>query len=166
MPGYGFSGKPTATGWDPARIAGTWVALMQRLGYMRFVAQGGDWGGLITEVMAAQAPPGLLGIHTNFPGTVPANVEKALQAGDPPPSSLAADERRAYEQLQAGSKQRGYATEMGTARKRCHALLVDQHGGVCRPPVLRKRVQFLRRQEHLQPHVLSEELRAAFRSLR
>jgi len=114
MPGYGFSGKPTTTGWDPARIAGAWVALMQSLGYGRFVAQGGDWGGLITEVMAAQAPPDLLGIHTNFPGTVPPEVEKALQAGDPPPAGLTADERRAYEALQAGSKQRGYATEMGT----------------------------------------------------
>jgi pimeloyl-ACP methyl ester carboxylesterase len=114
MPGCGFSGKPTTTGWDPARIARAWVALVQRLGYRRFVAQGGDWGGLITEVMAAQAPPGLLGIHTNFPGTVPPEVERALQAGDPPPSGLAPDERRAYEQSQAGSKQRGYATEMGT----------------------------------------------------
>jgi pimeloyl-ACP methyl ester carboxylesterase len=114
MPGYGFSGKPTTTGWDPARIAGPWVALMRRLGYRRFVAQGGDWGGLITEVMAAQAPPGLLGMHTNFPGTVPPEVEKALQAGDPPPSGLTTGERRAYEQLRAGSKQRGYAIEMGT----------------------------------------------------
>src|ERR1700691_3975473 len=114
MPGYGFSGKPTTTGWDPARIAGAWVALMQRLGYGRFVPQGGDWGGLITEVMAAQAPQGLLGVHTNFPGTVPPDVEKALQAGDPSPSGLTADERGAYEQLQAGSKQRGYAVEMGT----------------------------------------------------
>jgi pimeloyl-ACP methyl ester carboxylesterase len=114
MPGYGFSGKPTTTGWDPARIARAWGALMERLGYTRFVAQGGDWGGLITEVMAAQAPPGLLGIHTNFPGTVPPELEKSLQAGDPPPSGLASDERRAYEQLQAGSKQRGYAIEMGT----------------------------------------------------
>jgi pimeloyl-ACP methyl ester carboxylesterase len=114
MPGYGFSGKPTTTGWDPARIAGAWVALMRRLGYRQFVAQGGDWGGLITEVMAAQAPRGLLGMHTNFPGTVPREVEKALQADDPPPSGLTTDERRAYEQLRAGSKQRGYAIEMGT----------------------------------------------------
>jgi pimeloyl-ACP methyl ester carboxylesterase len=114
MPGYGFSGKPTTTGWDPGRIAAAWVALMRRLGYKRFVAQGGDWGGLITEVMAAQAPPGLLAMHTNFPGTVPPELEKALQAGDSPPSGLTSDERRAYEQLQAGSKQRGYAIEMGT----------------------------------------------------
>jgi pimeloyl-ACP methyl ester carboxylesterase len=114
MPGYGFSGKPTTTGWDPTRIARAWVALMIRLGYTRFVAQGGDWGGLITEVMAAQAPPAMLGMHTNFPGTVPPEVEKALQSGDPPPHGLSADEQRAYLQLQAGSRQRGYAVEMGT----------------------------------------------------
>jgi pimeloyl-ACP methyl ester carboxylesterase len=114
MPGYGFSGKPTTTGWDPAHIARAWVVLMKRLGYTKFVAQGGDWGGPITELMAAQAPPGLLGMHTNFPGTVPPDVEMALQHGDPPPPGLSADEGRAYEQLQAGSKQRGYAIEMGT----------------------------------------------------
>ena len=114
MPGYGFSGKPTASGWDPARIAWAWAVLMNRLEYTRFVAQGGDWGGLITEVMAAQAPPGLLGVHTNFPGTVPPDVEMAIQAGSPAPKDLSADERRAYEQLQAGSKQRAYALEMGT----------------------------------------------------
>jgi pimeloyl-ACP methyl ester carboxylesterase len=118
MPGYGFSGKPTTTGWDPARIAGAWVALMERLGYRRFVAQGGVWGGLITEIMAAQAPPELLGIHTNFPGTVPPEVERALGAGDPPPPGLTADERRAYEQLQAGSKQRGYAHGRVVGRQR------------------------------------------------
>ena len=114
MPGYGFSGKPTESGWNPARIARAWFVLMNRLGYSRFVAQGGDWGGLITEVMAAQAPPGLLGVHTNFPGTVPPDVELAIQSGRPPPASLSADERHAYEQLQAGSKQRGYASEMST----------------------------------------------------
>src|ERR1700726_2293805 len=80
MPGYGFSGKPTISGWDPARIARAWVVLMQRLGYTKFVAQGGDWGGLITEIMAAQAPPGLLGVHTNFPGTVPPELEMAIQS--------------------------------------------------------------------------------------
>jgi pimeloyl-ACP methyl ester carboxylesterase len=122
MPGYGFSGKPTTTGWDPARIARAWVTLMQRLGYTQFVAQGGDWGGLITEVMAAQAPPELLGIHTNFPGTVPRDVEQALQSGDPPPPGLTADEKRAYEQLQAGSTQRGYAIEMGTRPQTLSAL--------------------------------------------
>jgi len=114
LPGYGFSGKPTTTGWNPARIARAWVALMKRLGYSRFVAQGGDWGGLITEIMATQAPPELLGVHTNFPATVPPEVDKALQSGSPPPTELSPDERRAYEQLSAGAKQRGYATEMGT----------------------------------------------------
>ena len=87
---------------------------MTRLGYTQFVAQGGDWGGLITEVMAAQAPPGLLGMHTNFPGTVPPDVEGAIQSGEPPPPDLSAGDRRAYVQLQEGSKQRGYAGEMGT----------------------------------------------------
>jgi pimeloyl-ACP methyl ester carboxylesterase len=114
MPGYGFSAKPTTTGWGPARIARAWVELMARLGYRHFVAQGGDWGGLITEVMAAQAPPEMLGMHTNFPGTVPSDVEKALQSGDPPPPGLSGDERRAYRQLQEGSRQRGDAVEMGT----------------------------------------------------
>ena len=99
MPGYGFSGKPTTTGWGPDRIARAWVVLMKRLGYTRFVAQGGDLGAIISNVMAKQAPPELLGIHTNFPGTIPADIGKALQSGDPPPSGLSADERRAYEQL-------------------------------------------------------------------
>ena len=89
-----------------------------------FVAQGGDWGGLIAEAMAAQTPPGLLGVHANFPGTVPPDVEMAIQVGSPPPESLSADERRAYEQLQAGAKQRGYASEMGHANKRCPAWLI------------------------------------------
>src|SRR6516225_5084502 len=92
IPGYGFSGKPTTTGWNPAHIARAWVVLMKRLGYAQFVSQGGDWGGAITNVMGEQAPPELLGIHVNFPATIPANIAKALQCGDPVPAGLPDDE--------------------------------------------------------------------------
>src|SRR5215470_10729854 len=84
LPGHGFSGKPTATGWDPQRIARAWTELMRRLGYTRFVAQGGDWGNAVTEQMAVQEPPGLIGIHTNMPATVPAEINTSLAAGTPP----------------------------------------------------------------------------------
>ena len=115
MPGYGFSAKPITTGWGPDRIARAWVVLMKRLGYSRFLSQGGDWGGAISNVMAKQAPPELLGIHVNFPATIPPEVAKALQCGDPPPSSLSAEEKRAYEQLSIlYAKRRAYAFEMGT----------------------------------------------------
>jgi pimeloyl-ACP methyl ester carboxylesterase len=114
IPGYGFSGKPTTTGWDPAHIARAWVVLMKRLGYTRFVAQGGDWGALIVDQMAAQAPPELLGIHTNLPFAVPPDIARAAQAGAPPPSDLSAEERRAYDQLVFFYKHGlGYAIEMG-----------------------------------------------------
>jgi pimeloyl-ACP methyl ester carboxylesterase len=114
IPGYGFSGKPTTTGWDPAHIARAWVALMKRLGYTRFVAQGGDWGALIVDQMAAQAPPELLGIHTNLPFAVPLDIARAAQAGALPPSDLSAEERRAYDQLVFVYKHGlGYAIEMG-----------------------------------------------------
>jgi pimeloyl-ACP methyl ester carboxylesterase len=113
LPGYGFSGKPTATGWDPIRIARAWIVLMNRLGYTRYVAQGGDWGNAVTEQMALLTPPGLIGIHTNMPATIPADIAKALASGGPPPSSLSADERRAYEQLDFFYKNGlGYANEM------------------------------------------------------
>ena len=112
MPGYGFSGKPTTTGWGPERMGRAWVQLMKRLGYTRYVAQGGDWGAFVVDQMGLQAPAGLLAIHTNMPATVPADADKALQAGDPPPSGLSAEERRAYEQLERTFKQVDYARYM------------------------------------------------------
>jgi pimeloyl-ACP methyl ester carboxylesterase len=113
MPGYGFSGKPTSTGWGPERMARAWAELMKRLGYTRYVAQGGDWGAFVVDQMGLQTPEGLIAIHTNYPGTVPADVYTALLAGDPPPSGLSAEERRAYEQLDKTFKQRvAYAKYM------------------------------------------------------
>ena len=128
MPGYGFSGKPTSTGWDPVHIADAWIVLMQRLGYGRYVAQGGDWGAQITDVIGAKAPAGLLGIHSNMPGTVPPDVSKALTSnvvgsGDPPPSGLSADEQRAYDRLSLlFTKGIGYALEMGLRPQTMYGL--------------------------------------------
>jgi pimeloyl-ACP methyl ester carboxylesterase len=99
LPGHGFSGKPTDLGWDPVRVARAWIALMKRLGYSRYAAQGGDWGNAVTEQMALLAPPELVGIHTNMPATIPENIAKALQHGGLPPPGLSADERYAYDQL-------------------------------------------------------------------
>src|SRR3712207_5648532 len=106
MPGYGFSGKPKSTGWGPERMARAWAELMKRLGYTRYVAQGGDWGAFVVDQMGLQAPEGLLAIHTNYPGSVPADVYTALLAGDPSPSGLLAEERRAYEQLERTFKEK------------------------------------------------------------
>ncbi|MGE5837219.1 MAG: epoxide hydrolase family protein [Acidobacteriota bacterium] len=115
LPGYGFSGKPAGTGWDPQRIARAWVVLMKRLGYTKFAAQGGDWGAMVTDVMATQAPPELLGIHLNWPFTVPPDIDKALQTGNPRPSGLSADETHAYDQLDFFYKHGvGYAQEMAS----------------------------------------------------
>jgi pimeloyl-ACP methyl ester carboxylesterase len=115
MPGYGFSGKPTETGWGPEHIARAWAVLMGRLGYDRYVAQGGDWGGQITDLMGAQAPPGLIGIHTNFPGAVRADIATAVQSGAPAPDGLTDEETRLYEKLKEFfTTDVFYAFEMGT----------------------------------------------------
>jgi len=124
IPGYGFSGKPTALGWDPARIARAWVVLMKRLGYDKFVAQGGDWGGMVTDVMASQAPPELLGIHLNWPFAVPPEIDKALQTGSLLPNGLSADERHACEQLEFFYKKEvGYALEMANRPQTLYGIV-------------------------------------------
>jgi pimeloyl-ACP methyl ester carboxylesterase len=123
LPGYGFSAKPTETGWDPGRIARAWIVLMKRLGYTRFVAQGGDWGSPISNEMGKLAAPELLGIHVNLPGTVPPDIFKLIAAGDPAPSGLSADERRAFDQIKlAFTKRRAYAIEMGTRPQTLYGL--------------------------------------------
>jgi len=122
IPGYGFSAKPATTGWDPVRIASVWIELMQRLGYTKYVAQGGDWGAAITQQMALQKPAGLLGIHSNMPGTVPDDVIKVVTTG-PPPIGLSADEQLAYEQLHDFyTKHLAYAVEMGTRPQTLYGL--------------------------------------------
>ena len=116
MAGYGFSGKPTAPGWDAPRMARAWGVLMKRLGYTRYVAQGGDWGAIVVDQMGVQAAPELLGIHTNLPGAVPDDINAAAFVGAPPPSGLSADERQAYDQLAFFyTKGLAYALEMANA---------------------------------------------------
>jgi pimeloyl-ACP methyl ester carboxylesterase len=123
LPGYGFSGTPTATGWDPVRIAHAWTVLMKRLGYTRYVAQGGDWGNAVTEQMALLTPPGLIAIHTNMPATVPPEIEKGLHPGVKPPAGLSADEKHAWEQLDFFYKHGvGYAGEMANRPQTLYAL--------------------------------------------
>jgi len=131
MPGYGFSGKPTATGWDPTRIGEAWVTLMKRLGYTRFVAAGGDWGGVVVELMAGgrdaplapePAPPELLGIHTNFPGVLPPEIDKLIQTGGTLPSDLADDERRMADQLATVYQTVPYATQLGQSPQTMYGI--------------------------------------------
>jgi pimeloyl-ACP methyl ester carboxylesterase len=144
LPGYGFSGKPVETGWDPARIARAWILLMKRLGYAHFAAQGGDWGSPISHEMGKLGAPELLGIHVNLPGTVPPEIFKMIAAGDPPPSDLSAGERRAFDQIKlAFAKRRAYAVEMGTRPQTLYGLadspvalaswLIDHGDGYAQP---------------------------------
>jgi pimeloyl-ACP methyl ester carboxylesterase len=124
LPGYGFSGKPTAPGWNPVSIAKAWATLMQRLGYTRYVAQGGDWGNAVSEVMALQQPPGLLGIHTNMAATVPPDVSKALSVGGPAPDGLSPDEKHAWDQLDDFYKNGlGYAIEMNNRPQTLYGIV-------------------------------------------
>ena len=131
MPGYGFSGKPTGTGWDPDRIARAWAELMKRLGYTRYVAQGGDWGAPVSSAMARQAPAGLLGIHINLPATVPPEVAAVLAAGGPAPAGLSEKERAAFDALDTFCKKyRAYAAMMGTRPQTIGYGLTDSPAGL------------------------------------
>jgi len=124
LPGYGFSGKPTKPGWNPVSIAKAWATLMQRLGYTKYVAQGGDWGNAVSEVMALQQPPGLLGIHTNMAATLPPDVSKALAMGGPPPAGLSPDEKHAWDQLVDFYKNGlGYALEMNNRPQTLYGIV-------------------------------------------
>jgi pimeloyl-ACP methyl ester carboxylesterase len=143
MPGYGFSGKPTGTGWGPERMARAWAELMERLGYSHYVAQGGDWGAFVVDQMGLQAPEGLLGIHTNMPATVPADVDKASLAGEEPPEGLSPEEHRAYEQLIRTYGQVEYARMMAARPQTLYGIadspvglaawLLDHNDADCQP---------------------------------
>jgi pimeloyl-ACP methyl ester carboxylesterase len=131
IPGYGFSGKPTGTDWSPPKIAAAWHQLMQRLGYTRYVSQGGDWGAIISEVMAVQAPPGLLGIHINMPGTMPASVLRLIRNGDPVPADFSDDEKRAFAALTDFYRNGfGYADMMNTRPQTLGYALADSPVGM------------------------------------
>jgi pimeloyl-ACP methyl ester carboxylesterase len=132
MPGYGFSGKPTDTGWGPERIARAWAELMRRLGYTRYVAQGGDWGSPVSSAMARQAPTGLLGIHINLPATLPPEVDQALAAGGPAPAGLSEKERATFDGLSAYAKMgsRSYAVMMGTRPQTIGLAITDTPAGL------------------------------------
>jgi pimeloyl-ACP methyl ester carboxylesterase len=131
MPGYGFSGKPTTTGWGPDRIAQTWAKLMAKLGYTHYVAQGGDWGSPITSAMARQAPAGLAGIHINLPATLPLEIAKTLTPGAPEPTGLSDKERRALDELDAfRSKNSAYSTYMATRPQTIGYALTDSPVGL------------------------------------